>query len=224
MSKSDRRAVVFFYISAALLIFFYGLPVVIKFVSFLTEINQSSLPVETNDTTPPTLPRFNSLPLVTKDDNIEIKGNTEAGAKITIYINENQEEIISDSSGNFSLNFNLTKGDNYVSAKATDAFGNESQKSETQKIIYDTDAPVLEITKPQDKSEFFGSRQRQLIIEGKTEEESKVQINQRWVVVESNGNFTFTTSLQEGDNIFKVVSEDLAGNKTEKSFSVNFTL
>ena len=223
--RNKRKAFLFIILTvlSVLLIFFYGLPTIIRFAAFLTDINQSSLPVETNDTTPPPPPRISSLPTATNNEKIEINGNTESGAKVTISINGKEDELISDASGNFTFSLKLVNGDNYISAKATDSSGNESQKSETHKIILDKEPPMLEITKPADKSEYFGSRQRQLIIEGTTEENAKIQINQRRVVVETNGNFLYSTTLQEGENKFSVVAEDLAENKTEKSFTVNFS-
>ena len=223
--KNKKKAVFFIALTiiSIVFLFFYGLPAVIKFAAFVTEINQSSIPPDIDDETflPP--PRLSSFPAATKDKNIEVKGNTSAGVKVTIYLNSEKEEIISDSSGSFNITLNLTKGENYISAKSTTKSGNESQKSEIQKIILDTEPPTLEILKPEDKSEFFGSRQRQLIIEGVTEENANVQINQRRVVVEANGNFTFTTTLQEGENAFDISAEDIAGNVTEVSFSVTFT-
>lgn len=223
--KNKRNAFLFVFLTiiTILFIFFFGLPSVIKFAAFLTEINQSSTPVDINDTTPPPPPRLESLPVSTKEEKIEIKGSTEPGAKVTIFINNKEEELVSDSDGKFGITYSLIKGENFISAKSTDNSGNESQKSDIQKIILDTEPPELEIKKPSDGSEFYGSRQRQLVIEGITEENSKVQVNQRQVVVESNGEFTYTTTLQEGDNNFTVTTEDSAGNKTEKSFSVKFT-
>lgn len=224
--KNKKKAILFILLTlvSILLIFFYGLPAVIKFAAFLTDINQSSQPIETNDTTPPPPPRISSLPTATNNKKVDIKGNTEAGAKVTVYLNSEKEDIIADSSGNFSITYEIVKGENYISAKATDSSGNESQKSDIQKIILDTDPPPLEINKPENNAEFYGSRQRQLIIEGVTEENVNLQINQRWVVVEAGGNFTFSTTLQEGENTFNLTAEDSAGNKTEESLKVIYSL
>lgn len=224
-AKNKKRAYFFIVLTAiaVIIIFFYGLPAVVKFAAFLTEINQSSQPIDANDETPPPPPRLSNLPAATKDKKVEVKGNTEAGAKVTIYFNDEQEEIVADSSGNFGISIELKRKENSISAIATDTSGNKSQKSEIQRIIYDTEPPPLEISKPADNSEFYGSRQRQLVIEGTTEENANLQINQRWVVVESGGSFTFTTTLQDGENKFTAVSEDAAGNKTEITFAVTYS-
>ena len=223
--RNKRKAFLFITLTfgALLAMFFYGLPAVVKFAAFLTEINQSSQPVEVNDTTPPPPPRIESLPEATKDEKIEITGNTEAGSHVTLFLNEQQEEVLADANGKFSFRFTLSKGKNYISAQTSDSSGNVSQKTEAQTVSFDNEPPILEITKPQDKAEFFGSKQRQLIIEGTTEDNLRIQVNQRQVVVEQDGSFAFVTTLSQGQNNFTVVAEDRAGNKTEKTITVNFT-
>lgn len=223
--KNKRRAISLIFLTVVILlgIFFYGLPTVVKFTAILTDINQSSQPVEANDTTPPPPPRLESMPIATKEEKIDIRGNTEAGAKVTLFLNDTEEEILADSSGKFSFNLTLTDGENSISAVSTDSSGNTSQKTEIQTVIFDKKLPELELIKPNDKAEFFGSKQRQVVVEGKTESEVRLQINQRQVVVENDGSFTFATTLSQGQNNFTVVAEDRAGNKTEKTFSVTFT-
>jgi len=58
--------------------------------------------------------------------------------------------------------------------------------------------------------------------EGKVEENAKVQINDRVVVVESDGTFSFVTTLSEGQNNFTVKAEDEARNKVEKNLKVTY--
>jgi len=223
--RNKKKAYIFIFLTivSVLLLFFFGLPAVVKFAALITEINKSSVPVEINDTTPPPPPRISSLPIAVKEKNIEINGNTEPGIKVIVYTNEKHEEIISDSEGNFNTSLELEKNENYIYARAIDASGNESQKSETQTVIFDTQPPVLEITTPSDNKDFYGSRQRQILIEGKSEENCKIQINNRLVIVESNGSFSHSVNLQEGVNNFNIKSEDIAGNTTETNLTVTFT-
>jgi hypothetical protein len=222
--RNKRKAFLFITLTfgALLAMFFYGLPAVVKFAAFLTEINQSSQPVEVNDTTPPPPPRIESLPEATKDEKIEIKGNTEAGSHVTLFLNDQEEEVLADANGKFSFSFTLSEGENHISAQTSDSSGNVSQKTETQVVSFDDKPPTLEVTKPVE-TEFFGSKQRQLVIEGTTEDNVRIQVNQRQVVVEQDGSFAFATTLSQGQNNFTVVAEDHAGNKTEKTFMVNFT-
>ena len=105
-----------------------------------------------------------------------------------------------------------------------DNFGNESQKSQEYKITLDNKPPTLEITKPKDGTSFFGSHQRLVSIEGKTENNASVIINDRLIIVNESGAFSYATTLNEDENHFTVKTTDKAGNSTEQSLTVNFTL
>ena len=223
--KNKRKA--FFFISLTIfslfLIFFYGLPAVAKFAGFLTDLRQTSQSVESSDTTPPPPPRLSSIPKQTNKEILDIQGSSEPGASVKIFYNGKTDEVVVNSEGSFYISIPLNNGDNRISASSKDSAGNESQKSETLEITFDKKPPELEITKPHDKDEFFGNLQRQIVIEGKVEEGSQVNINSRLVVVEQDQTFAFVTSLSEGTNTFNIKAEDLAGNVTEKSISVAFT-
>jgi len=223
--RNKRWALIFVVltIGTVLLLITYGLPGIAKFSAFLTELRQTSEAVESSDTTPPPPPRLNLLPKATNDEKVEIRGTTEPGATVTILLNDEGEDILANSEGEFSLNLTLSNEINTVSAKATDNSGNASQYSEDFTIILDKEPPKLEISKPKDGNEFYGSNQRQIVFEGLTDEGAQVQINNRFVVVEPDGSFAFATSLSEGDNEFKIKAEDSSGNVTENTLKVRFT-
>ena len=224
--RRNRRKAFFFVVLTlftVFLIFFYGLPLVAKFASFIYDLRQTSEPVETSDTTPPPPPRLTPLPSATNKERLDIQGTTEPGASVTIYFNSKSEDVLANSEGSFSLNIPLNNGVNIISASSKDSSGNESQKTDTLEITYDKEPPEIEIIKPADGAEFFGNLQRQIIIEGKVEEGTQVQINSRMVVVEQDKTFSFASSLSEGTNTFTIKAEDSAGNVTEKTLSVSFT-
>jgi bacillopeptidase F len=89
-------------------------------------------------------------------------------------------------------------------------------------VNFDNEPPKLDITKPTDGSEFYGSRQRQLVIEGTTDENATININSRMVVVDNQGNFSFGITLQDGTNEFTIKAQDAAGNTTEKTLKVQY--
>ena len=99
---------------------------------------------------------------------------------------------------------------------------NFCQKSNIFNIILDVDPPSLEIISPDDGTSYYGSRERQAVIEGVTDEGMKVTVNGRIVVVESGGSFTYSTTLGEGDNNFNFISEDRAGNQTVEGITLYF--
>ena len=223
--KNLRSAVLLGILTLGLiaLFFFFGLPLMAKFAGFLTDLRKTSTPVESTDETPPAPPRFNSLPEATNKLSIDITGSTEPGAIVILSLNGDAEEVLANSEGEFTFNFELVDGVNSISAKARDEAGNESQKTDTINVIYDNDAPNLEITNPTDGMAFFGSKQRQIVVEGKTEEEASLTINDRFVLVEDDGTFAFTTTLGDGENSFNLKAKDKAENLTEKTIKVNYS-
>lgn len=223
--RNNRKAFIFFVLTIAsiLLVFFLGLPLLAKFAAFLTDIRQSSQPIEISDTTPPVLPRFEPLPEATNEIKVEITGHTEPGATAILYLNNKTEEVLADNKGEFNYTFFLNDGNNRISAVAKDGSGNESQKTETYKILFDDEPPEIQINSPEAGSEYFGAKQRQVVIDGKTEEGAKININDRLVVVDSDGSFTFATTLSEGENSFTIKAEDKAGNIKEEGLTLHFS-
>lgn len=223
--RNVRKALVFIFltISTLGLFLFFGLPTVAKFAAFLTDIRKSGEPIEKDDTTPPVPPRLDSLPEATNKLKTEIKGRTEPGATVILFLNGRQEELLANKEGEFTYTFLLSKGENSISALAKDSSGNKSQKSNVLKITFDNEPPEIEISSPENESEYYGSKQRQVVIEGKTEEGASVTINDRVVVVENDGSFAFTTTLSEGENQFAIKAQDKAENTAETSLTLHFS-
>ncbi|MCH7641057.1 hypothetical protein IID22_02590 [Patescibacteria group bacterium] len=224
--KNIRRAFIFTILTivSILLVIFFGLPAVAKFAGFLTDLRKSGQPVEKQDTIPPVPPRFELLPESTNELSIEIMGSTEPGATVILFLTNRKEEILANKDGEFSFSLLLLDGENTIAAQSMDQAGNQSQKTKTLTIVYDNDPPELEIASPQDGSEYYGSKQRQVVIKGNTEEGAILNINDRIVVVDQDGTFTFATTLSEGENTFNIKAQDKAGNTTEKALTLQFSL
>src|SRR4030042_1319663 len=128
--KNKKKTFIFTFLTiiSIFLIFKFGLPIIIKFVSFLYDIRQSAEIIDISDTTPPPPPKIDELPLYTNIDNIDIKGNTEAGSKVIISFNGKENEVLSDNNGIFIKSFYLDNGENYVYLTSIDSSGNSSQK------------------------------------------------------------------------------------------------
>jgi len=223
--RNMRRAFIFTILTilAILGVLFYGLPSVARFAAFLSDLRKSSLPVDRNDTTPPAPPRLDRLPEATKEPEIEISGVTEEGATVILTLNGKDEEVVADADGKFRFSYSLRKGENQILAKAKDRTGNESQPTAGITVLFDNEAPKLDISAPADGSQFYGDGQRQLAIKGTTEVGITLTINDRIVKVEEDGTFTFATTLADGENSFNLKSADKAGNQTEKALKVNFS-
>lgn len=224
--KKNIRSAAFYIaltVGALLLILFFGLPILGKFAGIIHDLRTSNQPVDTTDTTAPAPPILDRPPEVTNSINIEITGRSEGGATIKLFVNDKEEEVLANNEGRFSYKWALWDGENKISAKARDKAGNESGESEKFTVLYDNDEPELEITSPEDGKEFFGSKERQVTIQGKTESGSSITINDRIVAVDEDGGFAFVTTLVEGDNQFTLKAADKAGNSTEKSLTLKFT-
>jgi len=80
----------------------------------------------------------------------------------------------------------------------------------------DTEPPFLELT------EIGKVAEDTVEIEGKTEPEASVTINEEDVEVEKDGSFVHEVSLEVGENEFIVIAKDLAGNETKKTITIEY--
>lgn len=222
--QNKRKALGFVFLTIATIAFmlYFGIPLLVKLSNFAYDLKKSGETIETSDKTPPPPPRFSELPAFTKNEKLEVSGNTEPAASVTISLNNETAEVLANNDGEFSQSFSLKKGENTLYAFAKDSSGNQSQDSKTYTIILDKETPEVAVTKPSDGETFYGNKNRQITIEGTTEKDAQIQINDRLVIVDSTGTFSTFFTLQEGDNNFTVKSEDQAGNTTETSFSVKY--
>jgi len=221
--RNIKRAFLYIFSTVLLLFLFvsFGIPSIAKFASFLSDIKTSDKPIERKDSSPPIRPRLDHLDDSTNKPNIDITGTAEPGSTVVLFLNGEEKEVLVNKEGNFLYTFSLKKGVNTISALTKDTSGNKSPETNVIRVEYDDIPPDLEITKP-DTFDFFGPRQRQVVIEGTTEEEASVVINERFVVVDSTGSFSFVTTLEEGENEFVIKAEDKAGNVTEKVIILTF--
>jgi len=222
--KNIRKTYSFVILSIAIVtaLLFYGIPLVVRYAGFITDIKQSSEPFTTDDSTPPAPPQLDITTEATNQKDVDINGNSEPGSTLILSLNSQKQEVLVNKEGRFSLHVNLNEGSNTLSAVSRDTAGNESSKTQTYNLTYDITPPSLEITKPDNNHVYYGSEGRQITIEGMTESGSRLSINQRTVVVENNGRFVYTTSLTEGENIFTLKSEDKAGNASESELKLTF--
>jgi len=214
---------IFLSIVAVIFLFFLGLPTLIKFAAFITEVSKSDKPVDVNDITPPAPPQFESLPEFTNKKNLLITGFSEEGASILLSFNSEDIESLADVDGKFSIELKLNNGENNLQATAKDHAGNSSQPGNVYKIAFDDKAPELTLSSPSDGSAFFGSGQRQTVIKGATSNDAEVYINDKFVSVMEDNTFSFATTLSEGANSFEIKAIDKAGNETKSTLGLNFS-
>lgn len=219
-----RKAVLLISLSIALflVLIFFGIPTLARFAAFVGELGSSSEPILLEDKTPPAPPFIETLPTHSNKQKLTLNGNSEAGSTLKIFKHgENVKETLVDDSTSFSLEISLEIGENNIRATATDKAGNESDSSRTQTVIYDKEPPVLEIGKPQNGESFFGART--ITVEGKTEADARLTVNERVAIVDPEGNFSLVFTLSEGENLITVKAVDQAENEIEKTITVNYS-
>ena len=223
--RNLRQAITWAFLTLllALALIFLGIPALIKMAVFLGNIRASSLPVETKDTLPPVAPIFDPVPEATNDAQLKLSGLVEPGAALEFFFNgASVGKIVGSSDGVFSLDdLTLTSGKNEVYAYAIDNAGNKSAQSEKIDVWYDNTPPQLEITQPKETAS--NTDKDKTVINGRTELETTVLINDHFVIVNKEGNFIYSLSLSSGENTFKIVAFDLAGNKTEQTLTINYS-
>lgn len=165
--------------------------------------------------TPPA-PTLTEVPKSTNQKSINIKGFSEAGAKVSLFVNEiNTTQTIVDTAGSFTFNeVGLGSGSITVYVKTKNDKGLESAPSKAYTIVFDDKSPKLEVTKPQDGDKFVGPTPF-YTVEGSLNEAATVFVNDRMASVDSDKNFRLMISLKEGDNFLKIKATDKAGNTSE---------
>ncbi len=192
--RNIKRALFFGLLTIVLLLLliFLGIPMLIKIAVFLADIKSTTTPVEQTDTFPPTVPRFNSLPEYTKESSLSLSGFAEPGSSVEIFLNEAAAgSVVTTSEGTFNFStLNLNQDKNEIFAIATDEAGNKSQSSSKMTVVFDNTVPKLEIAQPTEGATFKGERARKITIQGQTEENTSLVINERQVILSAEGNFT----------------------------------
>lgn len=200
---------------------FVILPGVARVWSQITGTGLSGL--DSEDTFAPQVPILAAPVSATNSAELKLSGYGEADSQLKVVINgeaKTEDKIKTD--GTFEVSIALTTGENVITAYAIDAAGNESEASRSYTVVFDNEAPKLEISEPQNGQSIELRKNQQLTIKGTTEPHARVSVNGRTVLANSEGAFSTTYLLQEGENKFQLKAEDQAGNSTEQELIVNY--
>ena len=169
---------------------------------------------------PPTL---NSTYDATNSAQVTISGISVKNATVELLVNNTKvDSTQSDETGVFSFDsVPLDHGENTIRAQ-TSVSDVKSELSDSLTITYRNDAPVLSIDSPSDAAQFHKD-DKHVDVKGKTDGGVKITVNDFWAIVDTDGNYSYTLPLHDGDNEIKVVATDTAGNKTEKSIKVTYS-
>ena len=126
-----------------------------------------------------------------------------------------------ESDGTFSFKVFLQPGENKIKAQAS-LKENKSDFSDEEIISYINKPPALEINSPTD-GQHFEKDQNILLIKGKTDTGVKITVNDFWAVVDEDYNFSYSLTLQSGDNNIKIIATDESEGKTERNLKVTYS-
>jgi hypothetical protein len=170
-------------------------------------------------------PQLNPLPPGVSQELINITGRAfYTDGKIELVLNGASYNTISlNKSQDFEIeDVKLSKGENLLKVRMI-RNGKKSEFSQEYKILYLTDEPRLEISYPSDGASFSKADQ-EITIQGTTEPENTVRVNNFIAIVDTEGNFSYVYKLKEGENRIKIVATNLAGKTSEKELILSYSL
>lgn len=208
------------------LVFRFGLDLLVGFTTLISGSKGSQGTQQTNQINFIAPPILNPLVTATNSANIVITGEASKGQTIYLYLNDNNiDQIQTNTDGGFTFNETLKNGDNQIKVKA-EYNGKQSDFSNMFDVVLKNSPPTLDVSSPSDGQKFdknsIGTG-NSITVAGKTDPGVSVTVNGFWAVVDDNNNFSYTLSLQNGDNQIKIIAQDQAGNKAEKDLKVNYS-
>ena len=169
-------------------------------------------------------PDFDPLPIATNSATIAVSGKGQPGMTVIVYINETDtEKTTVDKDGSFTIPVvKLIEGSNTISAKQTDDKKNVSALSEVFTVVSKKSKPTLDISCPSDNQQ-IRQDQNTIIVTGKTNDETNtITVNDRLVIVRSDGSFSYELNVPDGDSTVKVIATDTAGNQITVERKINY--
>jgi hypothetical protein len=208
-------------ILVTLLVFKFGVPLLVNFSLFLSgSKNKEEVKVQNPSFIAP--PVLDSFPEATASGDIIISGIASKDQAIDLYVNGDLIDTVkAGKDGGFIFKETIKPGENIIKAKSS-VNDKESNFSNTVITVFKNAAPSLNINSPTD-GQSFSKDQNIANVRGKTDTDVKVTVNSFWAITDSNGNFSYSLPLQNGDNKIKIAATDLAGNKKELEIKVTYS-
>jgi hypothetical protein len=202
---------------------YVGLPLLAKIIVTFSSGNSDKTTTNATDSIILLPPILNPLAEATNSARVKISGFTKPDTTVEITLNDTDTyKITPDKDGAFNSKIiTLKDGENTVSAVSL--FKNQiSDPAPTLTILYKKKGPELLIDSPKD-GETISTDSDTTNIVGQTDPDTKVTINDRLVITNQNGRFSFSVKLSNGDNEYKIVALDQAGNKTEQELRFKYS-
>lgn len=220
LKKKFFKTVILLIVSVILVIF-VGLPVLARLAVGLSLLKGNETQNTIKENNPLFPPSLEPLPEATNSATITVAGVSDKDREVVISVNNREiQRLETDELGKFTARgISLEDGENTVSV----VIEKDNQKSNpaTQTITYKKEAPEITISEPVE-GQVFCCDQKDVIIKGTTNEDAKLSINERYVIVDRDGGFSYKVTLNDGENTIKLKSEDNAGNIKEIEFKLTY--
>lgn len=226
--KAKKRFYLTILISLVLLylLFAWLLPTFIGSLSFLNTLKpvpKKEIPVAESKVLPP--PVLNIPFESTSSSKISITGYSTAETKVEIYLDDEiQTTVSTKEDGSFVSDLIiLNLGTNNIYGKTVDNEGNKSLASKNTKVIYDNQKPKLDLDQPQDNQTITGG-DKKVTVSGSVAPTNTVSvtINGMRVILNTEGKFSQTIDLSEGDNNITVAATTQTDTNTQISRKVTY--
>lgn len=221
LEKKGKRRFIFTILLGIFLLyalFSWILPALVGGLSIINKFKATS-PIQASIADNATLaPPILNIPYeATNTATISVKGYATALSSVEIYIDDElQTTTKAKEDGNFSTDLILLNlGTNNISGKAIDEKGNKSLPSKPIRITYKNEKPTLELKEPQDNVTVKGDKK--VLVSGLTDANKGIAISANGIrlIVNSEGQFSQSIDISEGDNNIIVVATDTAGNSAQ---------
>lgn len=225
LEKHRRKQIIFYTtILFVLIVFFlfFGLPFFISGSVFISNLFRGNKESATAKTQTFRDIQISDIPEATNSASFMVAGTVNNFDLIEFYLNGKKVKS-KDKTGENSFTeeiSGLQAGENkfYLLGKAVGS--SDNKQTSTYTIIYKSNKPKLEITEPADN---LKTNHTEIKVTGNTDKDVEVKVNGIPVVVDTNGHFQTQIKLNNGDNKIVITVEDSAGNREEKTLTVNYS-
>lgn len=227
--KGKRRLTLTIILGAFLLyaLLSWILPALIGGLSYFNKFKetptQKASVAENSTLAPPVL----NIPYeATNTASIAIKGYSVPNASVEVYLDDELKTTAkTHDDGSFTTdNISLFLGTNNISGKTVDDKGNKSFPSKPIRILYSNEKPGLEVSSPGDNQEIKGG-DKKVLISGSTDPNKGiiVTVNGSQLIVNSEGKFSQTIDISDGENNITVAATDTANNTAQVTRKVIYS-
>lgn len=214
--KSQKKLSIAVIGSLALLVFLavFGLKILVGF-SLLVDRIRGNSPATQTQSSVLLSPTLDPLPEATFSATLALSGKATPGMKLIVYLDDTEyKTLIVPDDGLFTVDdIAVDEGQVSLKSKIADDKDNTSDYSNTLTVTIDRKPPTLAVSKPEEGLTIQDGSHK-AVIEGQTDSDSKVIVNDRIVVVRADGSFVYTMPLADGENTLNIIAIDPAGNRT----------